>query len=204
MVKSSKRVIDLSCVTRTHTTLKSLLTESHQAQRMPPLTPQEFEERVTSKTFTNGHADIPLTTKLYEASFAAHFGRARELAYHSLKWGDAEGRAVATMLASGACASLTNIFMTDNQMGDDGAHALAAVLADSRLLPRIERVTLSKNPIGPEGAAALRAAVHDRPRIVLVLTAEDAARHPDPRFNEKERRGGQGGDGEKPRRARRV
>ncbi|EOD33775.1 hypothetical protein EMIHUDRAFT_229279 [Emiliania huxleyi CCMP1516] len=47
------------------------------------------------KSFTNGKDDTPLVKRLYEAAFEEQFGKATELIYNGLGWGDAEAAQLA-------------------------------------------------------------------------------------------------------------
>ena len=160
MTKSNVRLLDLGGMSGTQTTFKGLLNECKARNgRPPPLTPSAFASLVADKQFTNGSTDHPLTIALYEASFAKHFGLARELAYHENRWTDDDAKLVAAVLASGACTSLVSIFMRNNRIGDAGAKALALALS-REALPSLQRVNLQGNrELGEEGVAALHAAM---------------------------------------------
>merc|ERR1719272_2124451 len=54
------------------------------------------------------------------------------------------------------CSSLTHLFLYSNQIGDEGANALAAGVAASSSLTHLD---LDDNKIGDEGAKALAAGV---------------------------------------------
>ena len=66
--------------------------------------------------------------RLYEAAFEEQFGKATELEYNYLGWGDAEAAQLAEVLASGAAPRLETLNLLYNEIGDEGCQALAATL----------------------------------------------------------------------------
>ena len=99
-------------------------------QRRPPLLPSAFAAELEKKSFTNGKDDKPLVKRLYEAAFEEQFGKATELDYGSLGWGDAEAAQLAEVLASGAAPRLEKLYLQRNKIGDEGCKALAAALKE--------------------------------------------------------------------------
>ena len=126
----------------------------------------------------------PAQVRLYEASYEAHFARARELAYHGLGWADAEATLLAAVLGSGVCRALGSVFLRSNRIGDAGAKVLAAAIGDAAALPCLRRFNLARNAIGEAGSAALRAAAAAAPErpVVLILTDSEAREQPDQKF----------------------
>ena len=102
--------------------------------RRPPLLPSAFAAELETKSFTNGKVDKPLVKRLYEAAFEEQFGKATELNYDGLGWGDAEAAHLAKVLASGAAPRLETLKLCHNQIGDEGCTALAAALKEGRPL----------------------------------------------------------------------
>ncbi|EOD38929.1 hypothetical protein EMIHUDRAFT_361530, partial [Emiliania huxleyi CCMP1516] len=98
--------------------------------RRPPLLPSAFAAELEKKSFTNGKDDKPLVKRLYEAAFEEQFGKATELFYRGLGWGDAEAAQVAEVLASGAAPRLEKLDLSYNEIGDEGCKALAAALKE--------------------------------------------------------------------------
>ena len=98
--------------------------------RRPPLLPSAFAAELETKSFTNGKDDKPLVKRLYEAAFEEQFGKATELDYRLLGWGDAEAAQLAEVLASGAAPRLETLDLFENQIGDEGCKALAAALKE--------------------------------------------------------------------------
>ena len=96
--------------------------------RRPPLLPSAFAAELETKSFTNGKDDKPLVKRLYEAAFEEQFGKATELCYYNLGWGDAEAAQLAEVLASGAAPRLETLNLLYNEIGDEGCQALAAAL----------------------------------------------------------------------------
>ena len=68
--------------------------------------------------------------RLYEAAFKEQFGKATELDYNGLDWGDAEAAQLAEVLASGAAPRLAKLELYHNNIGDEGCKALAAALKE--------------------------------------------------------------------------
>jgi len=56
-----------------------------------------------------------LVKRLYEAAFEEQFGKATELGYHGLGWGDAEAAQLAEVLASGAAPRLEKLCLAPPQ-----------------------------------------------------------------------------------------
>ncbi|EOD29108.1 hypothetical protein EMIHUDRAFT_365906 [Emiliania huxleyi CCMP1516] len=127
--------------------------------RRPPLLPSAFAEELETKSFTNGKDDKPLVKRLYEAAFEEQFGKATELWYDSLGWGDAEAVQLAEVLASGAAPRLEKLNLCKNEIGDEGCQALAAALGKEGAAPRLKTLKLESNEIGDEGCEALAAAL---------------------------------------------
>ena len=74
--------------------------------RAPPLTPTDFREALSAKSFTSKKADEDMVARLYESTFTLRFAQAETLHYASLAWGDAEMATFAKVVASGAMAQL--------------------------------------------------------------------------------------------------
>ncbi|EOD06785.1 hypothetical protein EMIHUDRAFT_359424, partial [Emiliania huxleyi CCMP1516] len=129
--------------------------------RRPPLLPSAFAAELEKKSFTNGKDDKPLVKQLYEAAFEEQFGKATELHYYNLGWGDAEAAQLAEVLASGAAPRLEILYLNGNKIGDDGCKALAAALGKEGAAPRLETLFLFDNEIGDEGCKALAAALKE-------------------------------------------
>ena len=126
--------------------------------RRPPLLPSAFAAELETKSFTNGKDDKPLVKRLYEAAFQEQFGKATELRYNFLGWGDAEVTQLAEVLASGAAPRLEKLILHGNKIGDEGCKALAAALKEGAA-PRLKELELQCNNIGDEGCKALAAAL---------------------------------------------
>jgi hypothetical protein len=120
--------------------------------RKAPVLPEEFEEQLKTKGFTNGSTDNPLVARLYREGFEARFGAATSLFYAALGWGDEEARAVARVLPH--APALTSLYLMDNSIGDEGARALAKALPAA-----LTSLSLYSNSIGDEGARALAEAL---------------------------------------------
>ncbi|EOD21547.1 hypothetical protein EMIHUDRAFT_368691, partial [Emiliania huxleyi CCMP1516] len=127
--------------------------------RRPPLLPSAFAAELEKKSFTNGKDDKPLVKRLYEAALEEQFGKATELVYYDLGWGDAEAAQLAEVLASGAVPRLETLWLSDNKIGDEGCKALAAALGKEGAAPRFKKLQLNGNESGDEGCKALAAAL---------------------------------------------
>ncbi|EOD16896.1 hypothetical protein EMIHUDRAFT_451501 [Emiliania huxleyi CCMP1516] len=127
--------------------------------RWPPLLPSQFTERLDARAFTEGKDDKALVSRLYAGAFREEMRRATRLGYGGLGWGDAEAAQVARVIASGALPRLEALSFLLNDVGDDGARALAAALGRKWVATRLSRVDLCGNSIRDGGAKALAAAL---------------------------------------------
>ena len=132
--------------------------------RRPPLLPSHFAEELETKTFTNGKDDKPLVKKLYEAAFKEQFGKATLLGYDHLGWGDPELVQVAEVIASGAAPRVERLFLSANQIGNEGCKALAAALGKEGAAPRLEELYIyseDRATVDLEGYKALADALKE-------------------------------------------
>ena len=143
MCKDSSYVLDLGKLAPETKRLDALIKECA-AKREPPLLPADFRAALAEKAFTSKKADEETVAGLYEATFRREMGAATNLRYVSLQWGDAEVIRLCKVLASGALDKLEGLFLHRNQIGDEGARALAEVL-DGGALPKLE-VRLQTSP----------------------------------------------------------
>ena len=121
---------------------------THDGGRRPPLLPSAFAAELETKSFTNGKDDKPLVKRLYEAAFEEQFGKATELRYNVLGWGDEEAAQLAEVLASGAAPRLKSLELLSNQIGDEGCKALAAALEEGAA-PSLKARDASPSPLAP-------------------------------------------------------
>ncbi|CAK0835981.1 unnamed protein product [Prorocentrum cordatum] len=135
------------------------LVQTGSAGRKAPALPDAFEAELHSKVFTNGKDDRPRVAELYRSAFAQRFESAEWLYYMDLGWGDEEVRQMAAVLASVALPRLQSLDLSGNNVGDEGAAALAAALRAPGALPSLQKLDLRSNNVGDEGAAALAAAL---------------------------------------------
>ena len=63
------------------------------------------------------------------------------------------------LLADGHVAALKILNLKNNEVGDAGASALAAVLSEGRALTKLKALRLEGNRVGDAGAEALAAAI---------------------------------------------
>ena len=127
--------------------------------RRPPLTPEQFDEEVSKRAFTNGKDDKPLVQKLYKDECASRLGSASSITYASLGWGDVEALQLADVLASGATPQLAVFDLHDNKFHDKGIKALAAAFATPDVLPNLESLDLRSCRIGEAGMKAIAEAI---------------------------------------------
>ena len=115
--------------------------------RPPPVTPAAFSSLLETLSFTNGKADRPLVAKLYADRYRSVLKPARALRYAGFAWGDEEAARVAEVLASGALPNLEYLDLSENDISDKGAKALAValeILAVDRELSRGVRDVLAR------------------------------------------------------------
>ena len=140
MCKDYDFVLDLGKLTPETEDLPALVTECA-AKRDPPLPPADFRRALADKSFTSKKADEEMVAGLYEATFRREMGAAKSLRYNGLQWGDAEVIQLCKALASGVLDKVGELYLSRNQIGDEGAKALAEVL-DGGSLPKLT-VTLA-------------------------------------------------------------
>ena len=135
------------------TRLAMQLSSKHQ-----PHPPDDFNAIVETKSFTNKVTDLPIVKKLYKDAFELRIPKARWLDFQYLGWGDAEAAAVSRALH--AAKAVGSLMLNDNDIGSEGAAALAAALREGAG-PELWGIDLNDNHIGIEGAAALAAALRE-------------------------------------------
>ena len=190
MVKGTWFLLDLGRVSPNAQTWSDMLIQGRYGRR-PPLTPADFAAELKQKKFTNGKDDHPLVEGMYQKTYGSCFRKTWFLDYRLLNWGDAEAKAIAALLQSGATPNLrwlrlfangvgpegmkavvralantkkvTHVQMFRNQMGDAGLMALAeALAADHAFLPRLREVQIAENGASDQAKAALKKAVKAR------------------------------------------
>ena len=126
------------------------------AKRAPPLAPPVFKEDLSTKTFTSPKADGETVANLYEKEFDEKLGEARVLEYLRLEWTDADVVKLCGAIATGKLVNLVMLYLSDNQIGDAGATALAKVAGK---LPQLKELNLDYNPISQQAKDALEDAL---------------------------------------------
>ena len=132
MVKDFDYVLDLGKLEESTNGLSDIVDECT-AGRAPPLTPADFRVALSTKSFTSKKADEEMVAKLYESTFESQLAKAKQLICSNLSWGDVEVEIFAKVVASGALASLQNLYLDDNQIGDAGMSAFASACASGAL-----------------------------------------------------------------------
>ena len=130
MTKSNTKSLDLGKLKGDERTAGDVVRSCAMGGGRPaPLLPEQFAERLEAKRFTNGKDDKPLVAGLYKQAFEEEFGKAEELGYGDLGWGDAEAIQLSKLLASGAAPKLKDLDLYGNPIGDEGVKALAEAIA---------------------------------------------------------------------------
>ena len=114
--------------------------------REPPMAPEPFATELAdgvasgAKGFTN-KGDVGLVTTVYDKAFEKEMGQAVALLFANLKWSDAQGVALVGALRAaherGGLQQLEKLDLSINQMGDETATALAALL-EAGAMPKLE------------------------------------------------------------------
>ena len=103
------------------------------AKRAPPLAPPVFKEDLSTKTFTSPKADRETVGNLYEKEFDEKLGEATSLFYVQLQWTDADVVKLCGAIATGKLVKLEILSLERNQIGDEGAVALAEAVGKGAL-----------------------------------------------------------------------
>jgi hypothetical protein len=103
--------------------------------RVPPMTPDNFEELLNTLHFRNGKSDCDLVAGLYRKTVVGFFGHAEELRVIGAGWGDEEIVTFAKIFP--LCTNVKAISLNMNKIGDQGAAALADAFKISGVLPNL-------------------------------------------------------------------
>lgn len=126
------------------------------ASRLPPPTPAKVQHLLeTEKVFTNS-SDIGVVAMLYQRFFETVSTGAAALDFGSLGWGASEGRLLSEVLPH--FASLTEINLKDNKLGEEGWCAIFDALRDNSHM-KINTWDLSRQGINLTIAKSLAAYV---------------------------------------------
>ena len=126
--------------------------------REPPMMPGDFVEALKAKSFTNGKADRRMVGGLYGAAFETQMGKAIQLDYGGLEWGDAEMMLITKVASSGAMAKLERLYLRDNKVEDAGMSSFSDAIA-AGALSNLTVLTLDENKIGDVGMTAFAKAI---------------------------------------------
>ena len=114
------------------------------AGRGAPLAPDDFDERLASKTFTYSQTDLPTVRRLYRNAFEDRFSRAAELSYCDLGWGDADVASLCRVIESGAMRQCKSLNLVGNRITDEGVRMLGVSLGTAGA-PKLEELQLVGN-----------------------------------------------------------
>ena len=168
LVKDSRSSFDLALMPTGALTSSVEFWAKCKQGRRPPLTPDEFEVALGSRSFTSKKADLPKVVALYKHAFTTQMAAVTFLNLEELGWRDEEARQLARVLASGACVKLVMVNLIDNRIGDAGVHALAAAVATidasgRYVSPLLTEIVLSGNRASSAAMASLsRYALQER------------------------------------------
>lgn len=126
--------------------------EALQTQREPPLTPDGFRDVLKTRQFAIS-GDLDVVANLFQQAFLEVMTSTQVLAFNDLGWDD--GKTVQCAKALPHCHNLQRLFLEGNNIGDEGAQALAEALLHCATL---EHLRLNNNRIGSVGVAALKQA----------------------------------------------
>ena len=139
--------------------------------------PDDFDELIRTKSFTNG-ADRDAVKELFRKMSQAQLGGVNDLDFDGMPRPEP-----ADMARLGGCLllcrSLEELDLGEVGMGDEGARALLAPLAAAPRaagppLPALKRLELRDNAIGDAGAAALAAALPGAPALRELYLSRNA------------------------------
>ncbi|CAK0810244.1 unnamed protein product, partial [Prorocentrum cordatum] len=128
------------------------------AGRRWPVGPDEFDQLIEGKTFTNG-ADREAVKTLFRRMSRAQLGGVTKLDLRGLPPAS-PGQAAGLGACLRLCARLEELFLCGCKIGPAGCEALARALPSVR---RLQRLCLSNNGIGGAGAEALARALPSAP-----------------------------------------
>jgi len=115
------------------------------AGRRPPLLPDAFATALEAKSFTSKKADLGVVSRLYAAAFSARVGSAWMLMYTGHQWSDAEGELIVRDVVPRAMEMESLNLGTANYLGMPTVKALASVLSDPGVAPKLKSVGLENS-----------------------------------------------------------
>ena len=99
------------------------------------------------------------------AFLVAHLADAKELRCSNLGWGDEEARRLAAALehahAQGALKAFEKLYLSDNEIGDEGVRHLGDALARGAA-PKLKKLNLDGNPASAAAQQAVKDALKNR------------------------------------------
>ena len=159
LVKSSGKVLDLG-QHRSASSLEELKREC-KTGRPPPLTPDEFNLRLKTKSFTSRSADLEFVQGLYRRAYQTQLGRATELWMRELGWGDLDCELLCAVIADGVLGELGLLVLNHNDLGDQSGKALAAQILKGAM-PKLKELSIYGNPrLGAVGIGELEIACRE-------------------------------------------
>ena len=130
--------------------LSNKLTAVCAGRRPPPLPPSEVARLLeTEKKFTNS-SDTGVVAALYRTFFESIASATERLAFRELQWGDAEAAQLAAVLPE--FVRLRELDLSNNELGAEGARALAPVVA---VMGSVTKILVGNNQLGEVGTKAI-------------------------------------------------
>ena len=159
LCKGREKVLDLSKLSGDERWPYQLVQKAaSEGTRLPPLTPEDFDEQIGPKTFTNEKDDHPLCKRLYRQAFYDRLGKITLLKMNSLRWGDADGEQLAKVIRTGVLSQVRVFSLHTNRFGGRALQHLAAAMTVDTV-PNLRHLKLGGNPFGDEGAIALASTI---------------------------------------------
>ena len=165
LAKGPPKTVDLTRWGRDHSVQRwSDVRQKCALRRRAPLLPAAFEERLRDASGACPE-EARLLGRVYREIFRTTFCDIIEMSYRQEGWGDAEGAVVGKLLGAGCAPVLECLRLSENQISDAGACALAAGLAGT---PKLRKLNLFSNRIGDKGAHALATALTGLPELSML------------------------------------
>ena len=111
--------------------------------------PRDFATELAQKVFTNG-ADVEVVARLYADSCLGTLGRAKELSFQHLKWGDADAAKLADLMP--LLRDLQTLDISFNRIGRKGFGVLGAAISRGAA-SNLKRIIVGQQAVPEEESA---------------------------------------------------